>query len=110
VFGEHFLAVNLKSIWFTVTNYEQCLENTDYILIATLYSHIGDSYVGLAGLENASTSHSARLRATSMARAELYIDRARECKLFFSFLYIPIMFPNLSSIFLNIDRNKCSRI
>ncbi|KAF2709814.1 hypothetical protein K504DRAFT_482113 [Pleomassaria siparia CBS 279.74] len=57
----------------------QSLENTDYVLTGTLYSHIGDSYIGLAGLDDASTSHGARLRAMNMSQAEMYIDRAREC-------------------------------
>lgn len=50
------------------------------MLTGTLYSYIADSCVGLAGLENASASGNTRARATHMSRAELYIDRARECK------------------------------
>lgn len=59
------------------------------MLIGTLYSHLADSYMGLADpnsgpeLHNASASPSSpvspRSRAASIAKAELYIDRAREC-------------------------------
>jgi hypothetical protein len=108
MFSEH-LAVKLSSVWFPIIDCEQSLENTDYVLTATLYSHISDSYVGLAGLDNASTSHSARLRATNMARAELYIDRARECKFSFSLPRNSILFSILFSVFPSIDGNKCSQ-
>ena len=65
----------------------QALEGADSLLVGTLYSHLGDSYMGLADpnqdLERkASPSRSAgssRSMAASVARAELYIDRAREC-------------------------------
>ena len=53
----------------------QSLENGDAILSGTLYSHLGDSYMGLA---NPVISTEARARASNIAKAELYIDRARE--------------------------------
>jgi anaphase-promoting complex subunit 5 len=64
----------------------QTLEGSDNLLIGTLYSHLGDSYMGLAD-PNAdakiSTSqfspHSHRSTAANVAKAELHIDRAREC-------------------------------
>lgn len=62
----------------------QSLENADLAVTGTLYSHIGDSYMGLAGLEDPSTAQGARLRATQVSRAEMYIDRARECRCFLS--------------------------
>jgi anaphase-promoting complex subunit 5 len=40
---------------------------------------MGDSYMGLAE-SDASSSASLRLRAIRVSRAELYIDKARECK------------------------------
>lgn len=49
------------------------------MLTATLYDHIADCYIGLAGLDDPSNSTSARSRASNLSRAELYIDRAREC-------------------------------
>lgn len=59
------------------------------MLSGTLYSHLADSYMGLAGsntspgLQSASATPSSppslRTRATNVAQAELYIDRAREC-------------------------------
>ena len=58
----------------------QVLESNDHILSATLYSHVGDAYVGLAGLDNPSTPQGSRMRAANMSRAEVYSDRARECK------------------------------
>jgi anaphase-promoting complex subunit 5 len=57
----------------------QTLEHGDQVLIGTLYSHLGDSHIGLAGLDNPSTSSGARARTTNMSNAELYFDRAREC-------------------------------
>jgi anaphase-promoting complex subunit 5 len=65
----------------------QALEGADNLLIGTLYSHLGDSYMGLADPSVAartptspSSSPSAnRSTAAKVAKAELYIDRAREC-------------------------------
>lgn len=67
----------------------QALEGDDDLLIGTLYSHLADSYMGLANPEasqaidkSASPSPSSGSNwstATNVARAELYIDRAREC-------------------------------
>ncbi|KAF9735308.1 anaphase-promoting complex protein [Paraphaeosphaeria minitans] len=57
----------------------QSLENGDVHAAGTLYSHMGDAYMGLAGIEDASTAAGLRLRAMRVSRAELYIDRAREC-------------------------------
>ncbi|KAF3004149.1 anaphase promoting complex subunit 5 [Curvularia kusanoi] len=54
----------------------QSLENGDNMLSGTLYSHLGDSFMGLA--DPAHTTE-ARLQTTYVAKAELYIDRAREC-------------------------------
>jgi anaphase-promoting complex subunit 5 len=64
----------------------QALEGTDNMLIATLYSHLGDAHMGLADpstasktLESFSSSpHANRQTAANVAKAELYIDRARE--------------------------------
>ncbi|KAH6877848.1 anaphase-promoting complex subunit 5-domain-containing protein [Alternaria rosae] len=73
----------------------QALEGADTMLIGTLYSHLADSYMGLAN-PNSSTvstsnavSHtpstprageptSNRSRIANIAKAELYVDRARE--------------------------------
>ena len=66
------------------------------MLIGTLYSHLADSYMGLANPSSstASTSNavshtpstpsageptSNRSRIANIAKAELYVDRAREC-------------------------------
>lgn len=57
----------------------QSLEYGDQVIIGTLYSHLGDSHIGLAGLDDPSTSSGARARTANMSKAELYIDRAREC-------------------------------
>ncbi|KAF1913582.1 anaphase-promoting complex subunit 5-domain-containing protein [Ampelomyces quisqualis] len=65
----------------------QALEGSDNMLIGILYSHLGDSYMGLAdpnqGAKAASSPSSspgtARSTAANVAKAELYIDRAREC-------------------------------
>jgi anaphase-promoting complex subunit 5 len=65
----------------------QALEGTDNMLIATLYSHLGDTYMGLADPSTASKTpesfssspHGNRQTAANLAKAELYIDRAREC-------------------------------
>jgi anaphase-promoting complex subunit 5 len=64
----------------------QALEGSDNLLIGTLYSHLGDSYMGLANpnLEprtpvSPSSPDPNRSTAANVARAELYIDRAREC-------------------------------
>ncbi|KAF2643444.1 hypothetical protein P280DRAFT_467473 [Massarina eburnea CBS 473.64] len=57
----------------------QSLENVDHFVTGKLYSHLGDSYIGRAGMEDTSTSRGARLRALHVSRAETYIDRAREC-------------------------------
>ncbi|KAF1934337.1 anaphase-promoting complex protein [Didymella exigua CBS 183.55] len=54
----------------------QSLENGDNMLSGTLYSHLGDSFMGLA--DPARTSEP-RLQTSYIAKAELYIDRAREC-------------------------------
>jgi anaphase-promoting complex subunit 5 len=60
----------------------QALEGTDNLLIGVLYSHLGDSYMGLAcpkpeggGLTSPGSNRST---AANVARAELYTDRARE--------------------------------
>lgn len=57
----------------------QTLEQGDQVLSGTLYSHIADSYIGLAGLDDPSTTNGARSRVLNMSLAETYIDRAREC-------------------------------
>jgi anaphase-promoting complex subunit 5 len=54
----------------------QCLENGDNMLSGTLYSHLGDSFMGLA---DPGRTTEPRLQTTYVAKAELYIDRAREC-------------------------------
>ncbi|KAF2440561.1 anaphase-promoting complex protein [Karstenula rhodostoma CBS 690.94] len=57
----------------------QSLENGDVHVAGALYSHMGDAYMGLAGVEDGSSAAGLRLRAIRVSRAELYIDRAREC-------------------------------
>lgn len=54
----------------------QSLENGDNMLTGTLYSHLGDSFMGLA--DPVKTTES-RLQTSYIAKAELYIDRARDC-------------------------------
>lgn len=54
----------------------QSLENGDNMLSGTLYSHLADSFMGLA---DPGRTTEPRLRTTHVAKAELYIDRAREC-------------------------------
>ncbi|KAJ4384025.1 APC5 protein [Didymella sp. IMI 355093] len=54
----------------------QSLENGDNMLSGTLYSHLGDSFMGLA---DPTKTTEARLQTSYIAKAELYIDRAREC-------------------------------
>lgn len=54
----------------------QSLENGDNMLSGTLYSHLGDSFIGLA--DPAQTAET-RLQTTYVAKAEMYIDRARDC-------------------------------
>ncbi|KZM23313.1 APC5 protein [Ascochyta rabiei] len=54
----------------------QSLENGDSMLSGTLYSHLGDAFMGLA--DPAKTAEP-RLQNGYRAKAELYIDRAREC-------------------------------
>jgi anaphase-promoting complex subunit 5 len=54
----------------------QSLEGGDNMLSATLYSHLGDSYMGLA---DPAKSAEPKQRQSHIAKAELYIDRAREC-------------------------------
>jgi len=66
------------------------------VLTGTLYSHLADSYMGLANpnatqssISNAASPRpstpktgeqaSNRSRSANIAKAELYIDRAREC-------------------------------
>ena len=59
------------------------------MLLGLLYSHLADAYMGLANpdsepdlIKTSGTSLSpapTRSRAAYVARAELYIDRAREC-------------------------------
>ncbi|KAF2105828.1 anaphase-promoting complex subunit 5-domain-containing protein [Lophiotrema nucula] len=56
----------------------QSLESADHTLTGMLSSQISDSYIGLAGLEDASTTQGARARASYISRAEMYIDRARD--------------------------------
>ncbi|KAH7078559.1 anaphase-promoting complex subunit 5-domain-containing protein [Paraphoma chrysanthemicola] len=65
----------------------QAIEGTDNLLIGTLYSHLADSYMGLADPNRetkaadspSSSPSSPRSTANNVAKAELYIDRAREC-------------------------------
>lgn len=62
----------------------QALEGVDNMLIGTLYSHLADSYMGLADPAIASGGKSTgspatRSTAANVALAELYIDRARSC-------------------------------
>jgi anaphase-promoting complex subunit 5 len=65
----------------------QAIEGTDNLLIGTLYSHLADSYMGLAdpncdakaAASPSSSPSSSRSTAANVAKAELYIDRAREC-------------------------------
>lgn len=64
----------------------QSLESSDNLLCGTLYSHLADSYMGLADpsgkytLNSTSSSPSAtRSTAANVAKAELHIDRSREC-------------------------------
>lgn len=64
----------------------QALEGTDNLLIGTLYSHLADSYMGLAD-PNAepkspttmSSPSPSRSTFANVARAETYISRARAC-------------------------------
>lgn len=63
----------------------QALEGGDNMLVGTLYSHLADSYMGLAdpnAQPKASTSSPGssanRSTAANVAKAELYIDRARD--------------------------------
>lgn len=66
----------------------QASEGVDDMLIGMLYSHLADSHMGLAGPSNKSTSllththplqsPSSRIRSTNLAKAELFIDRARK--------------------------------
>ncbi|KAI2477807.1 anaphase-promoting complex protein [Pyrenophora tritici-repentis] len=70
------------------------LEGKDNMLVGTLYSHLADSHMGLANPDAASSSHASimspstaksprfpamRSRSANVAKAELYIDRARDC-------------------------------
>ncbi|OAL57027.1 hypothetical protein IQ07DRAFT_582293 [Pyrenochaeta sp. DS3sAY3a] len=73
----------------------QALEGADHMLSGTLYSHLADSHMGLASPSpppnqaettgspsrpaSSPVSLSSRNRAANIAKAELYIDRAREC-------------------------------
>ncbi len=52
------------------------LESGDTMLSGTLYSHLGDSFMGLADPTKTSQP---RLQITYIAKAELYVDRARDC-------------------------------
>lgn len=54
----------------------QSLENGDNMLSGMLYSHLGDSFMGLADPTGTSEP---RLQTSYVAKAELYIDRARQC-------------------------------
>ncbi|KAF2735130.1 hypothetical protein EJ04DRAFT_220174 [Polyplosphaeria fusca] len=56
----------------------QSLEHVDQAQGAILYSHVGDSYIGLAGQTNNPDTGGTRLRATRINQAEMHIDRARE--------------------------------
>jgi len=64
------------------------------MLVGTLYSHLADSHMGLANPDTAASSPATvvsprtpksprfpamRSRSANVARAELYIDRARDC-------------------------------
>jgi anaphase-promoting complex subunit 5 len=60
----------------------QALEGADNMLIGTLYSHLADSYMGLADpalASNKKSSPSNRSTSANVAKAEVYIDRARNC-------------------------------
>lgn len=62
----------------------QALEGADNMLIGTLYSHLADSYMGLADPAKTSTSPAssptaARSTTSKVSKADVYIDRAREC-------------------------------
>ncbi|KAL6712591.1 APC5 protein [Coniothyrium glycines] len=67
----------------------QALEGPDILLTGRLYSHLADSYMGMADPQCNSAkraSHgslfsipSSRVRAAHIAKAELYIDRTRVC-------------------------------
>lgn len=49
------------------------------MLTGTLYAQLGDSYIGLAGQCDAESQAEFRSRWGYIAKAELYIDRSREC-------------------------------
>ena len=73
----------------------QALEGVDNMLVGALYSHLADSYIGLANPSPSSStavnrpvtpltpkvasSPSPRACSTNIAKAELYIDRAQDC-------------------------------
>ncbi|KAF2793374.1 hypothetical protein K505DRAFT_41708 [Melanomma pulvis-pyrius CBS 109.77] len=57
----------------------QCLENEDHRLLGTLYSHMGDSYMGLAGTTDISTHRRLMSRLAKMKRGVRFIDKTREC-------------------------------
>lgn len=59
----------------------QSLESGEVCMTGVLYSHMGDAYMGLADVDNIPDPSNLRLRGMRVSRAELYIDRARECKL-----------------------------
>lgn len=86
----HSHTINIVLTWV-----HQALEGADHMLSGTLYSHLADSHMGLASPSpppspvettaspsrstSSPVSSSSRMRAANIAKAELYIDRAREC-------------------------------
>ena len=56
----------------------QALEGGDNLLIGTLYSHLADAYMGLADPALTSSSDTKSSSNLHVAKAELYIDHARE--------------------------------
>lgn len=65
----------------------QSLESGDNQVIGTLYSYLADAHMGLAGLDDATNPGGLRQRASRVSRAEMYIDRARECRFISSLVW-----------------------
>lgn len=76
---------------------KQSLEHNDQILTGTLYAHLADAYVGIAGTDDPETANGSRSRAKNMSRAEVYIDRSRDCTWLSPFQHFSYYFQTLAN-------------
>lgn len=88
MFYRRYVVFTKQLNWIHANMMAKALEGADNMLTGTLYSHLADSYMGLAGLPSTSRSsnvsdrvispNSSLMQAANVARADVLVDRAMQ--------------------------------